>query len=174
MLTQSYMLSCKKSLPLFRVLGIAMALTFLQCADNRAQRADGFAMEILDLYFAQEATWAEAIAAQDSLAAISAMDSMQVLMDEFYKQAELYPWPAKDSIYFGEIALVIETLYQQTSVTYPAIFQLAFLPEKEFTFREEEKLHALLQQTDSLTNHKMQNLEALRQEFFSTQTTSRQ
>lgn len=159
---QRYTLYPKKIHLLVLVLAGCMAC----CHDDRAQRADGFAMEIITGFLEQEKEFARSLHSNDPIAAALAVDSMQALTRYFYDQAYLFPWPQKDSLYFNRVAILIDRMEEVAHKIYPEALAIALLPQEGYTPAREAVLMQLLHQADSLLEEPLHELKSLRKQTF--------
>lgn len=164
---QSYKLSMRNLNP-FRIRQIIITLISLfmiQCVSpaEKFLDADKQALHNIQLFLDQEVSYAYAITQMDSSGAIQAIDSMSKILKSYTDFLNQNPQPDADSLYFNQIKGLMEYLKILADSLYPKVMQLAFLPEKEFTFREKDFLAETLYLTDSMKRSKLEKVKIYRE-----------
>ncbi len=148
------------------LLFLLASFLFIQCTTptQKIREADKQSMNYLDLFFGQEYIWVQAIASGNEAAAHMALDSMQFVTTLFSDSINisLSGLSPQDSLYFSELWVFTQYLSLLSDSIYPQITQSALLPEKEYTWREEQQIMLMLKTTDSIVNQKMKELKSQR------------
>ena len=164
---QSYKLSMR-NLNLFRIwqiLIILISLFMIQCVSpaEKFLEADKQALRNIQLLLDQEVNYANAITQMDSSGAILALDSMNQILRSYADFLNQNQPPKEDSLYFNQINGLMEYLQILADSLYPKVMQLVFLPDKEFTFRENDILAETLYLADSMKGSKLEKVKIYRE-----------
>lgn len=163
---QSYKLSARNlnKVRLWQNMIILMTALMIQCVSpaEKFLEADKQALHNIQLFLDQEVYFANALTLMDSSGAILALDSMNQILRSYADFLNENQPPEDDSLYFNQINELMKYLQILADSLYREVMQLAFLPVKEFTFREYDVLMETLNLADSMKSNKLEKIKIYR------------
>ncbi len=168
--SQSYKLSTiivMKKKTIYLLLGLTVAVLGTRCTHPRHEmaEADRTSMQGLRLFFEQEQYWMEALKSIDKPKAEEAMDSMSKIISTTLSSFNRFPISQNDSLYFEKTVSLFRYLESLNDTLYPTITRKAFLPEREYTYREDEYIAQLSSRTDSTLGYKLKAVRQARKQM---------
>jgi hypothetical protein len=139
----------------------------IQCISpaEKFLEADKQALHNIQLFLDQEVYFANALTQMDSYGAMLALDSMNQILTSFVDSLNENQPHEDDVLYFNQINEFMKYLQILADSLYPEMMQLAFLPDKEFTFREYDVLMETLNRADSMKNNKLEKIKIYRDDI---------
>ena len=163
---QSYKLSMRNlnPFPIRQIMITLISVITIQCVspEEKFLEADKQALHNIHLFFDQEVYFANALTQMDSSGAILALDSMNQILSSYTGYLIENQIPEDDSLYFNQINEFMKYLQILADSLYTDVIKLAFLPDKEFTFREYDVLMETLNLADSMKSNKLEKIKIYR------------